>query len=131
MRNKDCVIQNLTFSTSLLNLVQAEDVAKNETKTTMQRLGILLISIASILTKKLVQGNVLANDRDIDMQVEIPHFELEKAQNELELDFLSVILGSLNSLRDGGKISNEILSTLEKGDMIQNLIRGLSKIRQS
>lgn len=79
MRNKDCVIQNLTFSTSLLNLVQAEDLAKNETKTTMQRLGILLISIASILTKKLVQSNVLANDRDIDMQVEIPHFELEKA----------------------------------------------------
>lgn len=37
------------------------------------------MSIASILTKKLVPENVLANDIDIDMDVEIPHFELEKA----------------------------------------------------
>jgi len=44
---------------------------------------------------------------------------------------MGVILGSLNSLGDSGKISHEILSNLEKGDIIPNLIRGLPKIRQS
>ena len=79
MRNKDCVIQNLTFSTSLLNLVQVEDVGKDETKAAIRHLGDLLINIAGLLTKKLIpKERIVANTdvRDIIMQEDIPHFEL-------------------------------------------------------
>jgi hypothetical protein len=63
-------------------------------------------------------------------QVSEPLTSFELAENELEIDFLSVLLGSLNALGEISAYSNEVLKSLET-DIISNLVKGLPRIRQS
>jgi hypothetical protein len=59
-----------------------------------------------------------------------PLTSFELAENELQIDFLSVLLGSLNALGEISAYSNEVLKSLET-DIISNLVKGLPRIRQS
>lgn len=54
----------------------------------------------------------------------------ELYQNEIELDFLTIILGALNSIGEIQDFHIDILKVLDS-DIIANLIKALPRIRHS
>ncbi len=55
---------------------------------------------------------------------------LELAQNEIDIDFLCILLGSLNSVSDLHDLSSDVLKVLDM-EILQNLVKGLPRIKLS
>ena len=124
MRSRQLVLENRAFCTSLYNLVVSENISdvikvQGTLAGTQNRLAKLLIDIARPMAKKL--------------QAAPAPFELatafEVAQTQIELDFLSVILGSLNAAAETGDYAKEVLRALET-EVITPMLKGLPRLRQ-
>jgi len=124
MRVRDLVLENRAFCTSLFNLVEVKsipDIVKNqqEVKSTQNGLAKLLIDLARPLAKKLHTPAV-----SIDVTT-----VFETYQTQLELDFVSFLLGSLNAASEIGDFSKEILKALDT-EVLTPMLKGLAKLRQ-
>jgi|LauGreDrversion4_2_1035121.scaffolds.fasta_scaffold667402_1 hypothetical protein len=124
MRVRDLVLENRAFCTSLFNLVEVKsipDIVKNqqEVKSTQNGLAKLLIDLARPLAKKLHAPAV-----SIDVTTVFETYE-----TQLELDFVSFLLGSLNAASEIGDFSKEILKALDT-EVLTPMLKGLAKLRQ-
>jgi len=150
LRHNQLIMDNKAFGTSLFNLVTTDAVTEADIKregfisTNQNKLARFLIELARPITRRIAglerislsrpqmgQGTMGSVSMSRIAQPEegfevLTSFEI--AENELEVDFLSVLLGSINALGELSSFDNDILKTLDT-DIINNLVKGLPRIR--
>ncbi|TNV74214.1 hypothetical protein FGO68_gene15190 [Halteria grandinella] len=128
VRQRELVLGNHALATSLFNLVvqdDIKDVVKNAgvRDGTQNRLAKLIMEVASPLCARYKQDKLVG---DVEMSDIILAFDVQ--QGEIELDYLGILLGALNTVSECDDFQVETLKQMDNQVLVP-LIKALPRVR--